>query len=142
MHHDDTSVRDTVHPRRARRWWLWGGLAVAIAAGGTWFVLRPAKVETSRFHTQLVERGDLDVTVTAVGTLQPLDEVTVSSELSGIVRRVLVEANDTVRQGQVLAELDTQILTAQARESHALVEAMQASLQSALIQAAATARRF
>jgi HlyD family secretion protein len=78
-----------------------------------------------------VSRGNLAVTVTAVGKLQPLDEVLVSSELSGIVRHVYVDANDAVVEGQVLAELDTQILTAQARQSHAQVEAGEASMRQA-----------
>ncbi len=109
-----------------------GGLAAAVGMAGLLWMPRGGKA-ASDFHTAPVERGDLEVTVTAVGKLQPLDEVTISSELSGIVREVYVAANDQVTAGQVLAELDTQVLTAQARQSHAQVEAMQASLQQALV---------
>lgn len=119
-------------PSRAP-WFIGGGLVLLVAAGGSWWMLQGAKPQGDRYHTQPVELGDLKVTVTAVGKLQPLDEVTISSELSGIVRAVHVDTNDRVAAGQVLAELDTQVLTAQARQSHAQVEASHASLQQALV---------
>lgn len=130
----DASVRDTLSP--PRRSWGWLGaavLAIAVVAAVAFFLRPSSSGADARFQTQPVERGDLTVTVTAVGKLQPLDEVTISSELSGIVRRVLVDTNDTVAEGQVLAELDTEVLTAQARQSHATVEASSASLQQALV---------
>jgi len=130
----DASVRDTLSP--PRRSWGWLGaavLAIAVVAAVAFFLRPSSNGGDARFQTQPVERGDLTVTVTAVGKLQPLDEVTISSELSGIVRRVLVDTNDTVVEGQVLAELDTEVLTAQARQSHATVEASSASLQQALV---------
>lgn len=119
-------------PSRAP-WFIGGALVLLVAAGGSWWMLQGAKPQGDRYHTQPVELGDLRVTVTAVGKLQPLDEVIISSELSGIVRAVHVDTNDRVAAGQVLAELDTQVLTAQARQSHAQVEASQASLQQALV---------
>ncbi len=130
----DASVRDTLSP--PRRSWGWLGavvLAIAVVVAVAFFLRPSSNTGDARFQTQPVERGDLTVTVTAVGKLQPLDEVTISSELSGIVRRVLVDTNDTVAEGQVLAELDTEVLTAQARQSHATVEASSASLQQALV---------
>ena len=59
------------------------------------------------FTTAPVKRGDLTVEVSATGTLQPLIQVDISSELSGVVRSVNVDENDTVKKGDVLAELDT-----------------------------------
>ncbi len=79
--------------------------------------------------------GDLTVTVTATGTVFPTNQVDVSSELSGIVRKVLVDHNDAVKLGQILAELDTVTLTALVERSRAALAAAKARV----IQAEATA---
>jgi len=133
----EDEVRATLGASSGRsRWPLWLGLgvgAVVVVAAVAMWTGGPARAPDERYATQPVERGDLSVRVTAVGRLQPVDEVAVSSELSGIVRAVHVDTNDTVTAGQVLAELDTQVLTAQARQSHAQVEAMDASLRQSLV---------
>jgi len=130
----EEDVQATVGAQQRSRWpWVVGGLAVAAVATAMVLLWPTGPKGDARFQTQPVELGDLEVTVTAVGKLQPVDEVMVSSELSGIVRSVHVDTNDRVTAGQILAELDTQVLTAQARQSHAQVEAMQASLKQALV---------
>jgi HlyD family secretion protein len=77
-----------------RRIWAYLGAAVLIAAGalGAWFWVSQPSTRTV-FQTQPVERSDLTVEVTATGTLQPLVQVDISSELSGVVRAVLVDEN-------------------------------------------------
>jgi HlyD family secretion protein len=64
------------------------------------------------YVTRPVMRGDLTVTVVASGSAQPVGQVSISSELYGAVRKVLVDHNSPVREGQVLAELDTDKLLA------------------------------
>jgi len=91
--------------------------------------------DEANFATAPVQRGDLRVTVAATGNLQPTNEVEVGSELSGLITAVLVDNNDQVQQGQVLARLDT------SRLQDTIVQG-QASLQAALAgvaQAEATA---
>jgi HlyD family secretion protein len=73
----------------------------------------------TRYVTAPVTRGDLQVVVTATGSVQPTNQVDVSSELSGIVRTVLVDYNSPVEVGQVLAELDTDKLEAAAENARA-----------------------
>ena len=87
--------------------------------------------ETARYKTEPAARGDLTVTVTATGTVQPINKVDVSSELSGIVRSVNVDYNDRVKAGQVLAELDTDKLKAEVARSRAALEAAQAKVEEA-----------
>ncbi|MCB9679445.1 MAG: efflux RND transporter periplasmic adaptor subunit [Alphaproteobacteria bacterium] len=129
----DDDVRKTLENRGGRgRGFALGALGLALLVGLVWWAYPRGARDTGGFETKDVERGQLALTVTAVGKLEPLDEVSVSSELSGIVRQVYVEANDTVHAGQVLAELDTQVLTAQARQSHAQVDAGDASVRQAL----------
>ena len=96
----------------AARWWTGTGEPAA-----------------ATYITQDITRGDLTVTVTATGTLTPINQVDVGSELSGIVRSVDVDYNDRVRVGQVLARLDTTKLEAQARQIRAALDAAHAKAQ-------------
>jgi HlyD family secretion protein len=79
-----------------------------------------------RYVTEPVARGSLTVIVTATGSVQPTKKVDVSSELSGTVRRVLVDYNSVVVAGQTLAELDTDKLVATVNSSRARLAAAKA----------------
>ena len=90
----------------------WAALALAVlAALALAGRLAPGRHAESAWVTEPATVGDLVVTVSATGTLQPTKSVDVGSELSGTVARVLVDENDAVRRGQLLAELDTARLT-------------------------------
>ena len=123
-----------------RRWWqsitLWlAVLVLAAAAGGWWYWQDRQRAQAApRYVTQEVQRGQITLTVAANGTLQPTRSVNIGSELSGTVRRVLVDVNDQVKKGQVLVELDTTKLDSQVLRSRASV----ASAQARLAQAQAT----
>ncbi len=72
-----------------------------------------------KYITEPVRRGDIHLKITATGNLEPTNEVTVGSELSGIVVEVYVETNDRVKKGQPLAKLDTVRLRQQTEISRA-----------------------
>jgi HlyD family secretion protein len=110
---------------------VWSGLAVAAAAIVAWFWLASARQSQVRYFTEAALRGDLTVTVTATGTVEPTNTVDVSSELSGIVRDVLVDDNDHVSKDQDLAKLDTDKLEAQVLRARATLEAAKAKLLEA-----------
>ena len=80
------------------------------------------------YKTAAVTRGALTITVAATGTVQPINQVAVGSELSGILRTVKVDYNDRVGAGDVLAEIDTDKLTAQANRARALLDAARANV--------------
>ena len=73
--------------------------------------------QTVRYSTVEATRGKLTVTVTATGTLQPVNQVDVGSEISGTIKTVMVDFNDRVEQGQVLATLDTDQLQAKVNQA-------------------------
>ena len=73
----------------------------------------------ARYVTAQARTGDLVVTISATGSLQPVNEVDVGSELSGIVERVLVDENDRVKAGQPLVVLDPAKLVGQVARSRA-----------------------
>jgi HlyD family secretion protein len=85
----------------------------------------------TRYVTEAVTRAPLIVAVTATGSIQPTNQVEVSSELSGIVRAVLVDYNSPVTVGQTLAELDTDKLRATVDSSRAKLVAAEAKLTEA-----------
>lgn len=114
-------------PKR-RRFVLYAVVAV-LAAGalyGGYRFMQPTPGPA--FATVPVERGDLTVEVSATGTLQPLIQVDISSELSGVVRSVSVAENQRVAKGDILAELDTTRIAAQVERSAASVKAAEAKL--------------
>jgi len=81
------------------------------------------KADATQYRTQEVHRGNLTIMVTATGRVEPTNQVDVGSELSGIIETVDVDYNDRVKDGQVLATLDTSKLQAQVLKSKASLEA-------------------
>ena len=114
--------------------WLLGTLAVVALVIGYRVLGSRTKNVIPRFETEQVTRGTLRVTVSATGNLAPTNKVDVGSELSGLVESVLVQENDRVKKGQVLAQLDISKLQDEITKS----EAALASSQAKLAQAEAT----
>lgn len=84
-----------------------------------------------RYKTEALETGDLTQTVSANGTLNPVVLVSVGTQVSGTVKKLYVDFNDKVREGQVLMELDPALFQAQANQSEANVKSAQAALELA-----------
>ncbi len=142
---------DLLGDDRARPWWrrpaLWIGLALLAGAGAGlwWWQGRQAERAAPVYVTAPVERGDITLTVTANGTLNPTRSVAVGSELSGTVSRVLVDVNDTVSKGQVLVELDRAKFQDAANHARAALTAAQAQLaqnEATAREARASLQRF
>ena len=100
-----------------------------------WLVIAGSSETSTKYLSEPAARGALTVIVTATGSVQPTNKVDVSSELSGIVRNVLVNYNSPVRIGQVLAELDTDKLKATVDSSRAKLNAAKAKLAEAEVTA-------
>ncbi len=79
-----------------------------------------------------VERGPVARSVVARGKIEPLTKVEVKSKANGIIQALLADVGDTVKEGQVLAELDKEDLAAQVREAKATHDAEEANLQAAV----------
>ena len=135
-------VQNLLGDDRPPRWWqrasTWIAVAALALAGGGLYVWQSQKSAKAApvYVTEPLKAGDITLTVSANGTLQPTRSVNVGSELSGTVKRVLVDVNDRVKAGQVLVELDTAKLQDQVTQARAGL----ASAQAQLAQAVATAR--
>lgn len=85
---------------RKRPWYVRAvpaAVVLALAAGGGWYWwLGQQQGPKANYVTQTAKTGNLDVTVSADGTLNPIRTVTLGSELSGIVRKVNVDVNDEI----------------------------------------------
>ena len=114
--------------RRWRKWIVLGAIAVVVLLL-LWYFLRGG--EETTYATADVERGNLTVTVSATGNLQPTNQVQVGSEQSGLITDVYVDNNDRVTKGQPLARLDTSRLRDMITQNQASIAAAQASVAQA-----------
>ena len=117
---------------------LFGALALLVlaAAAAWWWNSRDAKGEEGAYRTVEVESGDIRVAISATGTLSAISTVVVGSQVSGQVTEVLVDFNDEVSKGQVIARIDPSTYQAQISQGNAQIEGARASL----VQAQATLR--
>jgi len=91
-------------------WWLW------------------PRAETTVWQTHVVDHGNMLLTATATGNLEPKREVIVGAEISGLVIQVLVSENDRVRRGEVLARFDTDELEVNLEQAEARLALAEASV--------------
>ncbi len=140
---DITQLLNAERPT-GRRWLRWtvAAIVLLILAVIAYVWLQPGQASAVRYETAEVETGDLTVTVTATGTLQPVNQVDVGSELSGIIDTVNVDFNDRVTHGQVLARLNTDRLQARVTESRASLESDKSKVEEAKATVLETRLRF
>jgi HlyD family secretion protein len=103
-------------------------LACAAIAG---FLLWGRKTDASDYMTAKVERGNVEVTVSATGTVQAVTTVLVGSQVSGTVQWLGADFNSQVKRGQVIARLDPAIFQAQVDNARASVQNNQAAIVAA-----------
>ncbi|MCY7313395.1 MAG: biotin/lipoyl-binding protein [Pseudoxanthomonas sp.] len=99
-------------------------VAIVLVAAALWvWNGRKAASSEAALRTAPVERGDIRVALSATGTLSAISTVTVGSQVSGQVTRILVDFNSQVKQGQVPARIDASTYEAQIQQGNAQVEA-------------------
>ena len=113
-------------------------ILLALAAVAFWLLSGNKKKEVVHFNTVEVEESNLQNSVTATGTIEPVTSVTVGTQVSGIVSRLYVDYNSEVKKGQVIAELDKTNLLSELNTAKANLS----SLQSALNYQAANFNRY
>lgn len=98
-------------------------IIVVLLTGGCFLFLRKGTKEV-KVETVQVKTGNISNTVTATGTVEPITQVEIGTQVSGVIKKIYVDYNTEVKKGQILAELDKTSLQAIVTES-------QASLNSA-----------
>jgi HlyD family secretion protein len=123
--------------KKPRAKWLLAAAAVAvIAVGAAWglSILRGASTNIDPSRLAKVERGSMVRSVVATGKVEPVTKVEIKSKANGIIEKLFVEVDQLVDQGQVLAELDKENLTARVREARANLKAAEAAREGAQAQ--------
>jgi HlyD family secretion protein len=118
-----------------KSFWIIIAVVIVGLAVGAYFIFGKAKKATIEWRTAKIEKGDIQVTVRASGTLQAVTTVQVGTQVSGIIKKIYVDFNSVVKEGQVVAVLDTTLL-AQA------VDDARASLRKSEIQVNQSKRDF
>jgi HlyD family secretion protein len=118
--------------KRGSKRFVWLVALAAVVAGlFYWYYTTVTTVAKINYSTQIAVTQDLIVSVTATGTVQPITQIDVGSEQSGIVKSVDVIDNAHVKKGDVLASLNTERLLAQRNRAAAQLTAAEARLQDA-----------
>lgn len=92
--------------QRRTKWIVTLVVLIALAGGGWAYVQRHKQERAPAWQTAVVTRGEIIQSITASGTLNPVTNVQVGSQISGIIQKLYVDFNSPVKAGQVVAELD------------------------------------
>jgi HlyD family secretion protein len=145
----ELNIKDTLGittGKSRRKRYIYGlvSLVLILAVAGVWVSRRSAVAAKSAVHyrTELARTGDLAVNVTATGQLKPTHTVDVGSQVSGIIDEVLVNYNDRVKTGQVLAKIDTEKLDAQVQQDKASLQSANAKVDDAKVTVVETEAEY
>jgi HlyD family secretion protein len=111
--------------------WLWITFgALAVLGGGFLWLDNNGKDEV-QYRTARVDRGDIQVAISATGTLNAVTTVQVGSQVSGTIAKLYADFNTNVNAGQLLAQLDPTFLQASVNEQRANVDRAKAQVSEA-----------
>ena len=111
------------------KWWSGFVLVILIIVGIWWmFATKSEKVE---YVTVNITRGDLRHVVTATGQINPVNTVSVGSQVSGTIENIYVDYNSHVNKGDLLLTIEPSVLQASVDEAHAQLEAAKSQLNLA-----------
>ncbi len=98
-----------------------GAVALCVLGGGTYYYMNSQNASQTQnlYTTGKVEKGDVKTSISATGTINPVNYVDVSTNVAGKLERVLVKENDHVTEGQVIAYIDTRQLQASVDDARA-----------------------
>jgi macrolide-specific efflux system membrane fusion protein len=106
----------------------WLALLLAAAAGGLYWALAPGEQKADKYVTAPVERGDIESTVSAIGNLQPLQYVDVGTQVTGQLKLLHAAIGDTVKEGQLVAEIDPTVFESRVEATRATIANLEAQL--------------
>lgn len=97
----------------------------------SWALLKNGNSENTTFTFAEIEKGDIQNTVSATGTIEPVTTVEVGTQVSGIINKIYVDFNDRVKKNQLMAVIDTTILSVQVSDAKANLVKSQAEFDKA-----------
>ena len=107
-------------------------LIIMMIAGAIYYYQQSKKLKPEDlYRLQTITQGDVEQSVNANGTINPVSLINVGTQVSGLVSKLFVDYNDKVKAGQILLELDDALFTAQIAQSKGNLHNAQASLDLA-----------
>lgn len=103
------------------QWWIGGGSIVLVVVVGV-LVFGGSSESNVKFRYDTVSRGDIQVFVTATGTINPVVTVDVGTQVSGIIAKLYADYNSIVKKGQIIAQIDTTFLVQAVKDAEATLE--------------------
>jgi HlyD family secretion protein len=104
---------------------------IVVLVAAFWLYQRNANGETPPYRLASVERADLEAAVSATGALSAVTTVQVGTQVSGQIEAILVDFNDRVKKGQLIARIDPTLQQQTVRDAQAGLERNQAELEQA-----------
>ena len=121
---------------KSKQWVAAGVVVLLIGGGAFWWAQRSADATTS-YRTAPLERGSLQAAVASSGTVNPVSQVSVGSQVSGQIKEMLADFNTEVKQGQLIARIDPESFDYKVRQASADLESARASVLNAQANIAA-----
>ncbi|MCW5653505.1 efflux RND transporter periplasmic adaptor subunit [Hydrogenophaga sp.] len=118
--------------------WISSLVVLALLAGGGWWWAQRHAQPAVQYRTAVIEKGPLQASVSASGTVNPVTQVSVGTQVSGQIRAVHVDFNTEVKAGQLIAEIDPQTFEYRVRSAQADVDAARAAVQIAMANTASS----
>jgi HlyD family secretion protein len=117
---------------KKKKYLIWIAILILILAGGfTFYQWSGQNGSSQKFRLAKVEKGEINLVVTATGTINPVINVLVGSQVSGTIKALYADFNSQVKEGQVIAQIDPAIFEAQVEQGKANVLNAQANLLNA-----------
>ena len=107
-------------------------IAIVIIAMGIFFYLR-GNGNNMAYKTEKVSRGEINALVTATGTVNAVTTVSVGTQVSGTIKRLMVDYNSPVKKGQLLAQIDPSNVQSQVDQANANLWSAKATMEKAAV---------
>lgn len=106
------------------------GIAAVLAVGAGYRLFGESKANHKVvYETATVTKGEISESITATGTIEPVTEVTVGTQVSGIIDKIYVDYNSTVTKGQLIAEMDRSTLQSELASQRAAYDGAKAEYE-------------
>ncbi len=109
--------------------WLLAAVLVVAVSLALYFKNRSSKTPQLIYETVTVGKSDISSAVTATGTVEPVTEVEVGTQVSGIIDKIYVDYNSIVKEGQIIAEMDKVTLESELSSARATYEGSKAEYE-------------
>jgi RND family efflux transporter MFP subunit len=115
-----------------RNTWIGLGIGIAVVAGGGIYLVSRPKDEV-KWRMGKVDRGNVTQRINATGAVSPVVQVSVGTQVSGVIQALYVDYNSIVKKGQLIAQIDPAVWMSQLQDAQASLDRAQAAYDFAKV---------